>query len=83
MHISVITFVAHTISLPYCFLGTNYAARKFHLLLLIPYKGIYLKLLRRIHTHYITEVISSYLLSAPNLLRAGDFDNFMTSEITT
>ena len=57
----------------YCFLGTNYTARKFNLLLFIPYKGTYLKLLRRIHTHYIAEVISSYLLSAPNLLRTADF----------
>ena len=48
----------------HCFITlTNHIARKFTLVLPIPYMGIYLMLIKRIHTSFITEINDSYLLS--------------------
>ena len=59
---------------------TNNIARKSNLFPLVPYKGTYLILFKRICTSFIPEVIDSYLLSARNLLWNVIL---MVAEITT
>ena len=63
----------------HCFITTtNHIARKFNLFLPIPYKGTYLKLLKRIHASFITEVTGCYLIwcvkSIMARLLSHDFD---------